>query len=44
MPMYRRSDQLDTNFDSARCHDNMKFTSSYIYLLAGCIVSWKSAK
>ncbi|XP_052296385.1 secreted RxLR effector protein 161-like [Citrus sinensis] len=45
---YRRSNQLEiigyTNSDFVGCQDSMKSTSSYIYLLAGGAVSWKSAK
>ena len=35
-------DITDCNF--AGCQDSMKFTSGYIYLLVGCVVSWKTAK
>ena len=48
MLTYQRSDQLEiigyTDFDFARCQDSMKSTSSYIYLLAGGAISWKSVK
>ena len=48
MLICRRSDQLeiigyfDSNF--AGCQDNMRFTSGYVYLLAGGAISWRSAK
>ncbi|XP_057452874.1 secreted RxLR effector protein 161-like [Lotus japonicus] len=48
MLTYRRSDQLeiigysDSNF--AGCQDSKRSTSSYIYMLAGGAVSWRSAK
>ena len=48
MLTYRKSDQLKiigySDFDFAGCRDSMKSTSSYIYLLAGGVISWKSVK
>ena len=48
MLTYQRSNQLDvvgyTGSNFAGCQDSMKSTLRYIYLLAGCAVSWKSAK
>lgn len=37
-------DLVFTNSDFTKCKDSMKSTSSYIYLLAQCVVSWKSVK
>ncbi|XP_040940152.1 secreted RxLR effector protein 161-like [Gossypium hirsutum] len=48
MLTYKRSDLLEVigYFDSnlAGCQDSKKSTSSYIYLLAGGAISWKSVK
>ena len=48
MLTYQRSDKLEivryVDSDFAECQDSMKSTSSYIYLLVGGAVSWKSAK
>ena len=48
MLTYQKSDQLEiirySDFDFAGCRDSMKSTSSYIYLLAGGAISWKSVK
>ena len=48
MLTYRKLDQLEiirySDFDFAGCQDSMKSTSSYIYLLAGGAISWKSVK
>ena len=45
---YRRSDQLEiigySDSDYAGCQDSRRSTSSYIYLLAGGAISWRSAK
>ena len=44
MLTYRKLDQLEiigySDSDLSRCRDSMKFTSSYIYLLAGGAISW----
>ena len=43
-----KSDQLDiigySDSDFARCQDSRRSTSSYIYMLVGGAISWKSAK
>jgi len=45
---YKRSDHLEvigcTNSNFAGCVDTRKSTFSYVYLLAGGAISWKSAK
>ena len=45
---YRRSDHLEINgysdFNFVGCQDSRKSTSSYIYLLAGDAISWRSVK
>ena len=45
---YRKSNQLEiigySNSDFAGCRDSMESTSSYIYLLVGGAISWKSVK
>ena len=48
MLMYRKSEQLEiigySDFDFSGCIDSIKSISSYISLLAGGAISWKSAK
>ncbi|RVW72313.1 Retrovirus-related Pol polyprotein from transposon TNT 1-94 [Vitis vinifera] len=48
MITYRRLDQLEfigySNSDFAGCQDSRRSTSSYIYLLAGGAISWRSTK
>ncbi|XP_027171647.1 uncharacterized protein LOC113771242 [Coffea eugenioides] len=48
MLTYRKSDELEIigyiDSDYAGCKDTMKSTSGYVYLLAGGVISWKSAK
>ncbi|XP_043699978.1 secreted RxLR effector protein 161-like [Telopea speciosissima] len=48
MLTYRRSDSLDvvgyTDADFARCPDDLKYTSGYVFLMAGGAISWKSVK
>ncbi|XP_075504550.1 secreted RxLR effector protein 161-like [Primulina tabacum] len=48
MLIYRRLNQLEiigyTDSEFVGCQDSMKYTSGYIYLLAGCTISWKSVK
>ena len=48
MLTYPKSDQLEiigySDSDFARCRDSMEYTSGYIYLLAGGVISWKSVK
>ena len=48
MLTYQRSNQLEIfgyiDSDFAGCQDSMKSTSSYVYLLAGGAISWKSTK
>ena len=48
MLTYRKLDQFEiigySDSDFAGCRDSMKSTSSYIYLLAGGAISWKSVK
>ena len=48
MLTYRKLDQLEiigySDSDFTGCRDSMKSTSSYIYLLAGGAISWKSVK
>lgn len=45
---YRRSDQLEitgySDLDLVGCQDSKRHTSSYIYMLVGGAVSWRSAK
>src|ERR1051325_7970842 len=46
--IYRKSDNLEiigySDSDFAGCPDSRRSTSSYIFLLAGGAVSWKSSK
>jgi hypothetical protein len=48
MLTYRRSDKLEvigyTDFDFAGCVDSLKSTFSYIFMLAGGAISWRSSK
>ena len=49
MLVYRRKmENLEvlgyTNSDFARCSDDLKSTSGYIFMMAGGAISWKSAK
>jgi len=48
MLTYKRSDQLEIigyfDSDSAGCLDSLRSTSDYIFMLAGGVVSWCSAK
>jgi hypothetical protein len=48
MLKYRRSDKLEdigyTDSDFAGCVDSLKSTSSYIFMLAGEAISWRSVK
>ena len=48
MLTYKKSNQLQlvgyTDSDFAGCIDNRKFTSGYVFLMAGGAVSWKSVK
>ncbi|KAL3506909.1 hypothetical protein ACH5RR_032291 [Cinchona calisaya] len=48
MLMYRRTDKLEvfgySDSDYAGCIDSRKSTSSYVFMLAGGAVSWRSAK
>ena len=48
MITYKRSDQIEiigySDSDFAGCQNSRRFTSGYIYLLAGGAISWKSAK
>ena len=48
MHMYHRSNSLEiigySDFDFSRCLDNKRSTSSYVFMLAGGVISWKSAK
>ena len=48
MLIHRKSDQLEiisySDSDFAGCQDSRKSTLGYIYLLAGGVISWKSAK
>jgi hypothetical protein len=48
MLTYRRSDKLEvigyTISDFAGCVDSLKSTSGYIFMLAGGVISWRSAK
>ena len=45
---YRRSENLEiigySNSDFAGCQDSKRSTSSYVYVLAGGAISWKSVK
>ncbi|KAD3068850.1 hypothetical protein E3N88_36730 [Mikania micrantha] len=45
---YRRSDNLEvvgySDYDFAKCKDDKKSTSGYIFMLAGGPISWKSHK
>lgn len=46
--MYRQTDTLEvigySDFDFAGCVDSRKSTSGYIFMMAGGVVSWRSAK
>ncbi|XP_050147294.1 secreted RxLR effector protein 161-like [Malus sylvestris] len=46
--VYRRSDKLELlgyyDSDFAGCQDSLKSTSSYIFMMAGGAISWKSMK
>ena len=46
--MYRQTDDLKvigySNLDYVGCIDTKKSTSIYIFMLAGGVVSWRSAK
>ena len=48
MRMYRRMDNLEvigySDSDFAGCVDSRKSTSGYIFMMAGGVVSWRSAK
>jgi hypothetical protein len=48
MLTYRRSDILEivgySDSDFMGCNDTEKFTSSYVFLLTGGAISWKSSK
>ncbi len=48
MLMYRRTDNLEvigySDSDFAGCVDSRKSTSGYIFMMAGGVVSWRSAK
>ncbi|XP_057948253.1 secreted RxLR effector protein 161-like [Malania oleifera] len=48
MLTYRKSDQLEiigySDYDFVECQDSKRSNSSYIYLLAGGAISWKSVK
>jgi hypothetical protein len=48
MLTYRRLDKLDvigyTDSDFVGCVDILKSTSGYIFMLAGGVFSWRSAK
>jgi hypothetical protein len=48
MLTFRKSDNLEvidySDYDLFGCVDSKKFTSSYIFMLAGGLISWKSAK
>ena len=48
MLTYRHTDTLGvvgfSDFDYAECMDDKKFTSSYIFMMAKGVVSWKSVK
>lgn len=48
MLTYKRSNQLEiirySDFDFAGCQNCLRFTSSYIFMLAGGAVSWCSTK
>ena len=48
MLTYKRSDQLEitrySDSDFAGCLDSLRSTSGYIFMLAGGVVSWHSAK
>src|SRR5438270_10181139 len=45
---YQRSDHLEiigyTDSDFAGCIDSRRFTSGYVFMMAGGAISWKSAK
>ena len=48
MLVYRRVDNLEvvgySDSDFGGCSDDRKFTSRYIFMLAGGAISWKSVK
>ncbi|KAL5555019.1 hypothetical protein UlMin_037255 [Ulmus minor] len=48
MLTYRRSDRLEivgySDLDFARCLDSRRSTSSYVFMMAGGAISWKSVK
>ena len=48
MLTYQRSDSLEiiefSDSDFAGCQDNKQSTSSYVFMLAGRVISWRSAK
>lgn len=48
MLVFRRVDNLEivrySNFDLASCVNDGKYTSSYIFMLPGGVISWKSKK
>ena len=48
MLVYRKMENLEvlgyTDSDFARCSDDLKSTSGYIFMMAGGAISWKSSK
>ena len=48
MLTYKRSDQLEvigySDADFANCFDSRKSTSRFVFMLAGGVISWISAK